>query len=119
MTDPNPNSTYYFDLRSSIFNLLLFQEVYEVLNVVGFTPAEQENLFSILAGIIHLGDIRFRGDEASEVENGAVLTRACQQLSIAEDNMELGLTTLVTITRGEEIIRNYKVFSLFQKKYLF
>jgi hypothetical protein len=51
-----------------------------------------------------------QGDESSEIANGPVLSRACAQLGIAEDATELGLTTLVTVTRGEEIIRNYKVF---------
>jgi myosin heavy subunit len=39
--------------------------VYDIINLVGFTQQERENLFQLLAGVIHLGDIKFKACSAS------------------------------------------------------
>ena len=92
-------------------NVELWKEVCDCIDVVGFTQDERESLFALLHGILHLGNVEFGGDEAAEITSGAaVLNSACNQLGVSGEAMELALTTLVTIVRGEEMIKNYKPF---------
>lgn len=88
----------------------MWDEVYSCMDLVGFTQIEKDGLFALLSGVLLLGDIEYVGDEAASVSSESnILTSACHQLGIDPETTELALTTLVTITRGEEIIRTYKV----------
>ena len=85
-----------------------WKEVADTMAMVGFTEDERSSLFALLAGVLHIGDVDFKGDEESNISNPDALNRMCTQLGIQDDAVELALTTLTTITRGEEVIRNYK-----------
>ena len=54
----------------------MWDEMYQCMEVVGFSQAEKDSLFSILSGILHLGDVEFEGDEEAHVSSSGGRTRA-------------------------------------------
>ncbi len=53
----------------------------------------------------------FGGDEAAKLENPTgSLTKMCNQLGLDPEQMEGAMTSNVSVTRGENIVRNYKPF---------
>eukprot|EP00054_Salpingoeca_dolichothecata_P026515 m.189953 g.189953 ORF g.189953 m.189953 type:complete len:938 (-) comp25680_c0_seq1:211-3024(-) len=86
------------------------KELLECMGIVGFSPEQQDDLFSLLSGILHLGDVEFDGDDGARIVSEAgLLTKVCNQLSIDETALELALTRSVNIIRGEETERAYTV----------
>lgn len=80
------------------------------MSIVGFTDQQKQDLFALLAGILYLADVEFSGEESAHISSSAeILNTACSLLGVELSTMELALTTLVTITRGEEVIREYKI----------
>lgn len=88
---------HYEDLRNS-------------LDLVGFTDEEQENMFNMIAAVLHLGNIQFGmdDDDASYVEDDNTYIKiASSLLGIPTEEVEGTLTSIVTYTRGEQVKRNY------------
>ncbi len=111
------------------------KELEDCIGTVGFTDEEKEQMTCIIAGILHCGDIvippsdmnstvfssglihslligawqTFSGDEAAKINDpGNQLAKMCTQLGIDRDQMEAAMTTNVSVTRGENIVRQYK-----------
>lgn len=63
-----------------------YDELVNAMDLVGFTDEEEDNLFSIIAAILHMGNVTFEmdDDEASfvEDENGPVKMAAVSGLFI-------------------------------------
>lgn len=56
----------------------MYKELVEAFNTIGFTADELEDLFKLLSGVLHLGDIEFSGEDESKVSSEAEkLTTVC------------------------------------------
>lgn len=105
----SPNQQACRDIQSAHFTEL-FKELEQAFNVVGFAPEQVENLFKLLSGILHLGDVEFSGEDAAEVSSDPELLKTlCDQLSIDETAIELALTRQVNVIRGEETERRLRL----------
>jgi myosin heavy subunit len=94
-------------------NDAMFAELMEALNTVGFSESEHEQIWAVLATILHLSNVEFEGGEESTVKQGPkgseALAIAAQLLGVSDDGLAAALTKSVNITRGETITRHYKV----------
>ncbi|XP_015761283.1 PREDICTED: myosin-IIIa-like [Acropora digitifera] len=104
------------DLACTLGNRRKFEEVQRCLDIIGFSHEEVSQLFSILAAVIHLGDIHFTEDESvshlsdkSMVNNPQVLLIVSSLLGINAVELRDALTTNSSVTRGETIVRNNSV----------
>eukprot|EP00051_Salpingoeca_urceolata_P010630 m.130293 g.130293 ORF g.130293 m.130293 type:complete len:964 (-) comp16784_c0_seq1:1942-4833(-) len=86
----------------------MWRELDDCIQQVGFTPEEQEQMFHILAGILHTGDVEIGGDDSAYIVADDVLTKVATQLGVEMEALKAALTTSVNITRGETIARDYK-----------
>lgn len=63
-----------------------YDELVNAMDLVGFTDEEEDNLFSIIAAVLHMGNVTFEMDdnEASfvEDENGPIKMAAVSNLCI-------------------------------------
>ena len=88
----------------------MHRELMECTKIVGFTEAQTENLFHVISGILHMGDIEFEGeDQARIVSESRLLTTVCNQLGIDENALEMALSKQVIVIRGEETEKAYKL----------
>ncbi|XP_022785174.1 myosin-IIIb-like isoform X2 [Stylophora pistillata] len=104
------------DLVCTLGNRRKFEEVQRCFDIIGFSHEEVSQLFSVLAAIIHLGDIHFTEDESvshlsdkSMVSNPQVLLIVSSLLGINAVELRDALTTNSNVTRGETIVRNNSV----------
>ncbi|KAJ7354826.1 TRAFAC class myosin-kinesin ATPase super [Desmophyllum pertusum] len=104
------------DLVCTLGNRRKFEEVQRCFDIIGFSHEEVSQLFSILAAVIHLGDIHFTEDESvshlsdkSMVNNPQVLLIVSSLLGINAVELRDALTTNSNVTRGETIVRNNSV----------
>uniref|UniRef100_A0ABI7WLA5 Myosin motor domain-containing protein n=1 Tax=Felis catus TaxID=9685 RepID=A0ABI7WLA5_FELCA len=84
----------------------------QALNVVGFSNMEVENLFVILAAILHIGDIRFTAlTEANSafVSDLQLLEQVAGLLQVSPDELVSALTTDIQYFKGDTIIRRHTV----------
>jgi alpha-tubulin suppressor-like RCC1 family protein len=65
----------------------LLQEVMFSLNSIGIDTMMQESIFSILSGILHLGNIEFHGEENAECINISSLQTAARLIGMASDTL--------------------------------
>jgi myosin heavy subunit len=63
-----------------------YEELVNAMDLVGFTDEEEENLFSIIAGVLHLGNVIFGMDDNDasyvEEENGPIKMAAVRFLHL-------------------------------------
>ncbi|XP_047286140.1 unconventional myosin-XVI isoform X4 [Homo sapiens] len=82
------------------------------LNVVGFSSLEVENLFVILAAILHLGDIRFTAlneGNSAFVSDLQLLEQVAGMLQVSTDELASALTTDIQYFKGDMIIRRHTI----------
>ncbi|KAG5178428.1 P-loop containing nucleoside triphosphate hydrolase protein [Tribonema minus] len=79
----------------------------KALDIIGVPLDERQQLFSILAGVLQLGQISFKAgkdDDSSAIEDMAMLKEPCQQLGVADPkHLDLALRYRTVRVRGEEI----------------
>ncbi len=86
------------------------QELMQCINIVGFTKEEQDDMWAILSGVLHFGDLELQNEDAAQITSTKdKIAKACNQLGIDETSLELALTRQVNIIRGEETERAYKL----------
>ena len=51
-----------------------FEHTVKALDIVGITRPEQEQIFTVLAAILHLGNIAFLGDDKARLKETEALT---------------------------------------------
>jgi len=86
-----------------------FAKVLEALQNLEFTAEEQNSIFTILAGVLNLGNIEFEDKEQSSGVTGSVvasgteswLSKAASSLGLEKDNLREALTTRTIAARGE------------------
>ncbi|XP_045834455.1 unconventional myosin-XVI isoform X1 [Meles meles] len=106
-TRPEDVSTAELSLNREKFTLLK-----QALNVIGFSHLEVENLFVILAAILHIGDIRFTAlTEANSafVSDLQLLEQVAGLLQVSTDELLSALTTDIQYLKGDTIIRRHTV----------
>nr|XP_024649725.1 unconventional myosin-XVI isoform X4 [Macaca nemestrina] len=84
----------------------------QALNVVGFSNLEVENLFLILAAILHLGDIRFTAlteGNSAFVSDLQLLEQVAGMLQVSTDELASALTTDIQYFKGDMIIRRHTI----------
>uniref|UniRef100_A0A2C9M5E9 Myosin motor domain-containing protein n=1 Tax=Biomphalaria glabrata TaxID=6526 RepID=A0A2C9M5E9_BIOGL len=80
------------------------------MDSVGFTDDEQENVFSIIASILHLGNITFTVQEDESVtvtEKTEALLMAARFLEVDSEDLKESLCYTFIQTKREKLRRNY------------
>ncbi|TRY59149.1 hypothetical protein DNTS_032400 [Danionella cerebrum] len=81
-----------------------FSRMCEAMKKIGLDDSEKLNLFRVVAGVLHLGNIDF--EEAGSTSGGCVLRKTCAQslqfcaelLGLDEEDLRVSLTTRVMLT---------------------
>ncbi|XP_030669541.1 unconventional myosin-XVI [Nomascus leucogenys] len=84
----------------------------QALNVAGFSNLEVENLFVILAAILHLGDIGFTAlneGNSAFVSDLQLLEQVAGMLQVSTDELASALTTDIQYFKGDMIIRRHTI----------
>ncbi|PVD19339.1 hypothetical protein C0Q70_19826 [Pomacea canaliculata] len=97
-------------------NLSVLHERYEdllcAMDMVGFTDEEQQDMFTVISGVLHLGNITFGVDDTDAAvvidPNGAVKI-ASKLLGVDSEDVTSCLTSIITVTKGEYLKRNYSL----------
>ena len=93
-------------------NSLNFNNIRHSLDIIGFTPREKTSLYSIIAAILHMGDVQIEIDmssyavsshivESTLVANTGAAKKAATLLKINTDQLIKVITTMGVLTRGE------------------
>lgn len=105
-----PEDFYYLN-RSGCFTVKDiddskdFKELQDAMDMIGFTKQEQTNCFQILAGILHLGNIKFSPTkEGSQIANKEVAKVAASLLKMKEKTLESALTTKTIAAGGRQSV---------------
>lgn len=98
--------SYLTDVEREI-NRTKFELLKKCMGVVGFSTQDTIDMLTLLASILHTGDIEFEdgSDDATKVLNKDTLKAAADLMGINPELFEQILTSTRTITRGEAIIR--------------
>lgn len=85
--------------RKTIFYLRIddcsdYEELLEAMNLLDFSDSERDAIFSIIAAILHLGNIEFQntGDRACKIRDISPLNSAARLLEVPTDQLIRGLT---------------------------
>ncbi|XP_004704462.1 unconventional myosin-XVI [Echinops telfairi] len=84
----------------------------QALAGVGFSNLEVENLFVILAAILHIGDIRFTAltdADSAFVSDLQLLEQVAGKLQVSTDELASALTTDIQYLKGDMITRRHTV----------
>ncbi|KAB0805025.1 hypothetical protein PPYR_01995 [Photinus pyralis] len=103
-----------------VSDLKYFQETVNALGLLGFTSEEQRNIFSILAAILHMGNIKFfdaiisteneQDQEGSGIhENDEGLQIMSELLDIDKDQIQQWLCTKKIVSMRETILKPMSV----------
>eukprot|EP00056_Hartaetosiga_gracilis_P013687 m.229278 g.229278 ORF g.229278 m.229278 type:complete len:511 (+) comp13882_c0_seq4:119-1651(+) len=88
-----------------------YKELVDCIKIVGFTDQQIKDMWSVLAGVLHTGDIEFGGDEeAYIVSTDDIIAKCCKNLGVVQEAIVDALTSSVNIARGEQIVKKYKPF---------
>lgn len=87
----------------------MYREVVDCIRMVGFDEEEKKNIFQMLAGILHLGDIEFGGgrDPAYIVSSEDDLRKVATQLGLDLDPLKTALIETTISARGESTVKQY------------
>ena len=111
-TNPNHQGVATID---GVKDDIEFEDLQNSLNILHFSKTEQADVFKIVAGVLHFGNIKFgvnknsTGDDGSVVTNKDSLTTACRLWGVSADQLEKFLTHSEITTGGEKILRPYNV----------
>ncbi|KAA0202003.1 hypothetical protein HAZT_HAZT009678, partial [Hyalella azteca] len=113
---------YNYLNQSKCYNIEGCDEQFEFLRLkqsmemVGFTTAKQQRLFSVLSAVLLLGNVEFhqpRGayqhDESVMVRNTEVVSIVASLLGVANNTLLSALTAKRTVVQGEVLIINYRL----------
>jgi len=85
-----------------------FAHTIKAMEVMNFTAAEQESIFRIISGILHLGNIKIEsyGGEGSAINDKDALAKAAEVMGIDAGRLELAITK-PRIKAGNELIQTH------------
>lgn len=87
----------------------MYAELEVAMKDVGFSSDDQLNMRAALAGILHMGNIEFKGgaDSSSIGSAPAVVAKVAELLGIDGKALEEGLLVSKSVTRGETIVKQH------------
>lgn len=97
-----PQLREYTDEESFAYTL-------KAMKALGWDQALIDNVMSIIAGLLHLGETSFSkkdtgsGLDAADIEDMVALEKTCALLGVDAEKMILALTQRIVVARGEEI----------------
>lgn len=87
-----------------------YQEMMTAFKIIGLGDEDVEDLFHLLSGVLHLGDLDFEGEDKAQIcsdhENTATI---CEQLGANEDVLTAGLCEKTLVVRGESTTQNLRL----------
>nr|XP_045001828.1 unconventional myosin-XVI isoform X2 [Jaculus jaculus] len=89
-----------------------FTTLKQALSAIGFSNVEVENLFVILAAVLHIGDIQFTaltGADSAFISDLQLLEQVAGMLQVPTDELASALTTDIQYFKGDVIIRRHTV----------
>ncbi|XP_044525273.1 unconventional myosin-XVI [Gracilinanus agilis] len=84
----------------------------QALTAIGFSNLEVENLFVIIAAVLHIGDIRFTAltdADTAFVSDLQLLEQVAAMLQVSPDELVSALTTDIQYFKGETITRRHSL----------
>ncbi|XP_071797205.1 unconventional myosin-XV-like isoform X2 [Asterias amurensis] len=83
-----------------------FYRLVSAMEVLSFSPSEQDVIFGILASILHLGNLNMRIDqtESPVIQNRKELSLAAKFLHLRIEELERAIMFRLTETRGDRIL---------------
>ncbi len=105
---------YLSDVDTSLsgINCNKFQTINNCFETIGFKSQEVNSIYSLLAGILHLGNLTFLQDEGvhndgkCHVSNKHSLNIISQLLGVDEKELQIALTECYIVTAGETLTRS-------------
>ena len=88
---------------ATIDDLQDYKEVRESLNKMKMSSDNQDSMFSILSGVMHLGNVTFRGDEKAEINDETPLKLACRLAFLDFDTIKIRLLIKQSMAGGQVI----------------
>lgn len=85
-----------------------YNRVRQALLAMDMSADVQDHLFTILSGIMRLGNVQFEGAEVSKVSNPQELEIVGQLLKISPEGLGRALTTRTLVVSGQKIQVNFK-----------
>jgi myosin heavy subunit len=83
-----------------------FEDTVEALRVLDFTTDEKITLFKVIAGVLQLGNVEFKGDEVATVVNPEFLKYAAELWDVEPAALEAGIIRpKISVGRGELIAK--------------
>lgn len=99
------------DPAQSASNRSKFYAIHQCFETIGFKSQEVNSIYSLLAGVLHLGNLTFVQDEGvhsdgkCHVVNKNSLVIISQLLGVDEKELQGAITQCSIVTRGETVIR--------------
>jgi len=100
------------DSSMSVANRSKFYTIHHCFETIGFKSQEVNSIYSLLAGVLHLGNLIFLQDEGvhndgkCRVANKNSLIIISQLLGVDEKELQDALTQCSIVTKGETVIRS-------------
>lgn len=100
------------DASQSEVNCIKFRTINTCFETIGFKSQEVNSIYSLLAGVLHLGNLTFFQDEGvhndgkCHVSNKNSLLIISQLLGVDEKELQIALTECYIVTRGETVTRS-------------
>lgn len=100
------------DLTQSAINRQKFATIHHCFEIIGFKSQEVNSIYSLLAGVLHLGNLCFyqqegiHNDGKCAVVNKGSLSIISQLLGVDEKELQDALTHCSIVTRGETVIKS-------------
>lgn len=99
------------DYSCSVANRSKFYTIHNCFETIGFKSQEVNSIYSLLSGVLHLGNLVFVQDEGAHhdgkcrVTNRNSLIIISQLLGVDEKELQDALTQCGIVTRGETVVR--------------
>ena len=114
--------TYLGNSQKSPLDVNGFSETTECLSRLGLTQQEQNQVFSICAAVLHIGNIRFQGagsegeTAATTVSTPETLQQACTLLGLDSKHVEDAMVTKLLSVNGKTIQKPQSVAQAEEKR---
>ncbi|KAL5006119.1 hypothetical protein ScPMuIL_017277 [Solemya velum] len=103
------------DIGTVATNRVRFKAVQHCLDIIGFQEEEMSAIYSVIAGVLHMGNIDFHHQEEGYSGDSAVISNmnvgivVSHLLAVSTSDLVEALTTTSMVARGEVIIRQNSV----------
>lgn len=99
----------FFIFKLTVFFSQEFESVKNAMKTLSFSETEQWEIWQLLAGLLHFGNLNFQEVlihyiESVEVEDSLNLGRVARFLGLPEKTLKLALTQRTIIAHGERVV---------------